>query len=117
MGQGGRATKSSTQHLLRSKRASKKVPFLLERKEKKDLLRTTPFASKKVLRGIFRGLPPFVGGSLVGVWNGWGYGIAIFRALNFETSEPEIWQKIALSAAGHVLEISASEKYFSDSEK
>ena len=34
----------------------------------------------------------YVGGSLVGVWNGWGYGIAFFRALNFEISEPEIWQ-------------------------
>ena len=34
-----------------------------------------------------------LGGSLVGVWNGWGYGIAIFRALNFQISEPEIWQK------------------------
>ena len=29
----------------------------------------------------------------LGVWNGWGYGIAIFRALNFQISEPEIWQK------------------------
>ena len=35
----------------------------------------------------------FIGGSLVGVWNGWGYGIAFFRALNFQISEPEIWQK------------------------
>ena len=34
--------------------------------------------------------PPFLGGSLVGVWNGWGYGIAFFRALNFQISEPEI---------------------------
>ena len=34
-----------------------------------------------------------LGGSLVGVWNGWGYGIAFFRALNFQISEPEIWQK------------------------
>ena len=31
-----------------------------------------------------------IGGSLVGVWNGWGYGIAFFRALNFQISEPEI---------------------------
>ena len=29
----------------------------------------------------------------MGVCNGWGYGIAIFRALNFQISEPEIWQK------------------------
>ena len=35
-------------------------------------------------------------GSLVVVWNGWGYGIAIFRALNFHISEPEIWQKSLL---------------------
>ena len=34
----------------------------------------------------------------MGVWNGWGYGIALFRALNFQISEPEIWQKIAPSA-------------------
>ena len=34
-----------------------------------------------------------LGGSLVGVWNGWGYGIAFFRALNFQISEPEIWRK------------------------
>ena len=33
-------------------------------------------------------------GSVVGVWNGWGYGIAIFRALNLQSSEPEIWQKL-----------------------
>ena len=31
--------------------------------------------------------------------NDWGYGIAMFRALNFKISEPEIWrEKIALSA-------------------
>ena len=29
----------------------------------------------------------------LGVWNGWGYGIAFFRALNFQISEPEIRQK------------------------
>ena len=29
----------------------------------------------------------------MGVWNGWGYGIAVFRALKFQISEPEIWQK------------------------
>ena len=34
-----------------------------------------------------------IGGSLVGVWNGWGYGIACFRALNFQISEPEFWRK------------------------
>ena len=34
----------------------------------------------------------------MGVWNGWGYGIAFFRALKFQISEPEILTKIALSA-------------------
>ena len=35
----------------------------------------------------------------MGVWNGWGYGIAFFRALKFRTSEPENYlAKIALSA-------------------
>ena len=29
----------------------------------------------------------------MGVWNGWGYGIAFFRALNFPISEPEICRK------------------------
>ena len=29
----------------------------------------------------------------MGVWNGWGYGIAFFRALKSQNSEPEIWQK------------------------
>ena len=37
----------------------------------------------------------------MGVWNGWGYGIALFRALTFQISEPEIWQKIAPSAEFH----------------
>ena len=27
----------------------------------------------------------------MGVWNGWGYGIAIFQALNLQKSQPEIW--------------------------
>ena len=30
----------------------------------------------------------------MGVWNGWGYGIVIFRALKFQISEPEIWQTL-----------------------
>ena len=34
----------------------------------------------------------------MGVWNGWGYGIAFFRALNFQISEPEKMAKITLSA-------------------
>ena len=29
----------------------------------------------------------------MGVWYDWGYGIVFFRALNFQISEPEIWQK------------------------
>ena len=44
----------SMQHNLRSKRASKKVPFLLEIKGKRTFLEPL-FASKKVLRGIFCG--------------------------------------------------------------
>ena len=48
MGQRGRATKSYTQHLLRSKRASENVHFVLEIKRKKAFLEP-PFASKKVL--------------------------------------------------------------------
>ena len=28
----------------------------------------------------------------MGVWNSWGYGIAFFRALEFQILEPEIWQ-------------------------
>ena len=47
-------------------------------------------------RWNFRGHPKpvtLIGGSLAGVWNGWGYGIAFFRALNFQISEPEILQK------------------------
>ena len=28
----------------------------------------------------------------MGVWNGWGYEMAIFPALNFQISEPEIWR-------------------------
>ena len=33
----------------------------------------------------------------MGVWNGWGYGIAFFGALKFQTSDPEIWANIDLS--------------------
>ena len=53
----------------------------------------------------------------MGVWNGWGYGIAIFRALKLQISEPETWQKSLFlrEFAGIFLENSASEKYFSDS--
>ena len=45
----------------------------------------------------------------MGVWNGWGYGIAFFRALNFQISEPRNFWDFP--------EISATEKYFSDSGK
>ena len=38
------------------------------------------------------------GVSLVGVWNGWGYGIAIFRALKFQIRRLKHGDKIALSA-------------------
>ena len=50
----------------------------------------------------------------MGVWNAWGYGIASFRALNFQMSEPEIWQTFAVSAEflRMFLRISAPEKYF-----
>ena len=58
MGQGARATKSSMQHLVRSKRAYLKVPYLLEMKGKGGFSEP-PFASKKVLHGILRGLPHF----------------------------------------------------------
>ena len=59
-----------------------------------------------------------LGGSLVGVWIGWGYGIAFFRALKFQISEPEIWRNRSFCGNSRVsLEISASEKYFSDSGK
>ena len=47
------------------------------------LAHNTELGSCKLRRGI--------GGSLVGVWNGWGYyGIAIFRALNFHSSKPKL---------------------------
>ena len=54
----------------------------------------------------------------MGVWNGWGYGIAIFRALNFQISEPEIWQKsLFLRNFRDFPGKFVSEKYFSDSGK
>ena len=56
-----------------------------------------------------------LGGNRVRVWNGWGYGIAIFRALKLQISEPEIWRKSLFLR--NFQEISASEKYFSDSGK
>ena len=60
-----------------------------------------------------------LGGSLVGVWNGWGFGIAFFRALNFQIPEPESFCKNRsfCGILGIFLQISASEKYFSDSGK
>ena len=64
--------------------------------------------------------PAFLGGSLVGVWNGWGYGIAIFRALNFQISEPEIWQKSLFlrNFSEYFSNFPGKfEKYFSDSGK
>ena len=47
-----------------------------------------------------------------------GYGIAFFRALNLQISVPEIWRKsLFVWKFRDFLEISASENYFSDSEK
>ena len=47
---------------------------------------------RKQTQGVWKSVPK-IGGSLVGVWNGWGYGIAVFVALNCQESEPEIWRK------------------------
>ena len=45
----------------------------------------------------------------MGVWNGWGYGLACFQASNFQISEFEIWRKsLFLRNSRHFLEISAS---------
>ena len=41
----------------------------------------------------------------MGVWNGWGYGIACFRALNFQISEPAKKQLAFLDL--HQLELDA----------
>ena len=61
---------------------------------------------------------PSLGGSLVGVWNGWGYGIAFFRALNFQISEPEFWRKsLSLRNFRDFPGNFGPEKYFSDSGK
>ena len=52
----------------------------------------------------------------MGVWNGWGYGIAIFRALNFQISELKFGKNRSFcKISGIFLENSASEKYFPDS--
>ena len=50
-------------------------------------------------------------------WNGWGYGIATFRALKFQILEPEIWQKSPFCGiSGIFLQNSAlKKKYFSES--
>ena len=54
----------------------------------------------------------------MGVWNGWGYGIAFFRALKFKISEPEIGKNRSFCGiSGIFLQISASEKSFLDSGK
>ena len=51
-----------------------------------------------------------LGGSLVGVWNGWGYEIAFFRALNFEISSLKFGENRSFCGiSGTFLEISASE--------
>ena len=48
-----------------------------------------------------------------------GYGIAVFRALNFQISEPEIWRenRSFRGISDIFLEISASENYLSDAGK
>ena len=52
----------------------------------------------------------------MGVWNGWGYGIAFFRALNFKFRSLKFGKnRSACGISGIFLENSASEKYFSDS--
>ena len=62
---------------------------------------------------------PNIRGSLVGVGNGWGCGVAFFQALHSQVSEPDIWQRslFLCTISGIFLEISASEKYFSNSGK
>ena len=117
-----------------------KVPWIVAKLEKAWCLRKIPVEFGNMLRsnsGLSKGefLPRFVlfgartgrirpnkkhlGGSLVGVWNGWGYGIAFFRALKFQISEPEICGKNRsfCRISRNFVAISASEKYFSDSGK
>ena len=54
----------------------------------------------------------------MGVWNGWGYGIANFRALNFKFRSLKFGKNRSFCGiSGIFLENSASEKYFSDSGK
>ena len=54
----------------------------------------------------------------MGVWNGWGYGIAFFRALNFKFRSLKFGENRFFCGNPRILlEISASEKYFSDSGK
>ena len=57
-----------------------------------------------------------LGGSLVGVWNGWGYGIAFFRALKYRSLKFGIYRSFC-GISGMFMHISASEKYLSDSGK
>ena len=59
-----------------------------------------------------------MGGGLVGVWNGWGYGIAFFWALNFQISEPEIGENRSFCGIYRILlQLSAFETKFSDTGK
>ena len=55
----------------------------------------------------------------MGVWNGWGYGIAIFQALNLQISGGLTFGKNRsfCRISGIFVENSASEKYFSESAK
>ena len=62
------------------------------------------------LQGDYSASQSSSGGSLVGLWNGWGYGIAFFRSLKFQISEPEIGENRSFFNSGIFQEISASEK-------
>ena len=74
-------------------------------------------------RGLCRGtgrlqtqseIPHFLGGSSVGVWNGWGYGFAFFRALNFFKFRSLTFgeNRSFCGISGIFLEILASENFF-----
>ena len=62
---------------------------------------------------------PFVGGSLVGVWNGWEYGIVILRALKFNFRSPKFGKDRSLSAEfqGFSRKFRPPKNVFSDSGK
>ena len=54
----------------------------------------------------------------MGVWNGWGYGIAFFRALNFQISDPEFGKNRSFCGISrHFPGNFGLKKYFSNSGK